>query len=130
MRPQVTRRVDCNNCPVGTVSGVGKGQFCPFIVRSYPRNAQLYRRGDAAGYIWFVKSGVVALDDDQGACEFKYPNSFIGAEVLETGIYRATARTLEPSTLCGATREGFSQWISRNSESLCTALCRAFESSQ
>lgn len=118
--------VECQSCPVGAVSGVGKGQFCPFIVRQHESDTELYSADELADYIWFVKAGVVSLKAPGGHCEIKYPNSFIGIEALDTGRYRATAHTLAPTTLCGATREGFAQWMKSNAEPLCAALCRAF----
>ena len=122
--------IECQRCPVGVASGMPLGQFCPFIVRDYPQDAVLYNVGQTADYIWFVKTGVVALTGDKGTCEFKYANSFIGAEAVETGRYRATAKALSPVTLCGATRQGFAQWMSSHAESLCAAICRAFEDEQ
>lgn len=122
--------VECQHCPVGVASGMALGQFCPFIVRDYPKGADLYHIDQSADHIWFIKTGVVALTDDNGACEFKYPNSFIGAEAVETGRYRANAKALAPTTLCGATREGFKQWMSSHAEILCAAICRAFDDEQ
>lgn len=119
--------IECQHCPVGAISGIQQAQFCPFIVREYPREAVLYRAGEAADYIWYIRSGVIQLTGEDGVIERRQFNSFIGTEAMETGHYRATAEVCEPAVLCGATREGFARWMASHTDSLCVVLCRAFD---
>lgn len=126
----------CHECMVGAVSGVGQGQFCPLVERDYSAGHVLYRKGDSASYIWFVKAGVVELDhedtpddttpdvtrpgdariDDERASTRKNlrrkgPGSFLGLEAMVRDEYGSTARFATAGSLCGATRAGFAQWL-------------------
>jgi CRP-like cAMP-binding protein len=115
----------CDECPMGAASGVGQGTFCPLITRAYAEGDVLYRKGEPASYVWFVKSGVIELDEDEraaGGSERKGPGSLIGLEALVRDEYDATARFATAASLCGATRAGFAQWLGPQSERTCVVL--------
>jgi CRP-like cAMP-binding protein len=115
----------CSECPVGAASGAGQGTFCPLITRAYAQGEVLYRKGEPASYIWFVKSGVIELGKDEPAAqcsERRGPGSFIGLEALVRDEYDATARSATATSLCGATRAGFTQWLGPQSERTCVLL--------
>ncbi len=127
--------IRCEQCSLGIVSGVGRGQFCPFIVRDYKAGDVLYRAGDAASYIWFVKSGVVEIRaagehtaaetaPGESAAEVtrKSQGSFVGLEALVRDHYDANAVFASDATLCGATRAGFGQWLGPRAERTCLVL--------
>lgn len=128
-----TVRESCRECAIGRVSGEGQGSFCPFITRSYRAGDTLYRQGDEAGYVWFVRSGSVQLERTQPgdrppsaatdcAGERKPAGSFVGLESLVRARYDATAQVAEDAVLCGASRAGFAQWLGPNSERTCALL--------
>jgi hypothetical protein len=104
--------VRCEECAIGRDAGLGAGQFCPWITRTYEAGDVLCRAGEPSDYVWFVKDGVVALTRvGAGRAEaLRLPGSFVG---LESGFRRTTARVLVRSLLCGATRERFEAWRSR-----------------
>lgn len=117
----------CHGCPIGAVSGVGQGQFCPLIDRTYAQGEILYRKGDPATYIWFVKSGEVVLDAGENGSEdthsqHKGPGSFVGLEAMVRNTYEATAKLAQTTTLCGATRAGFAQWLGPQHARTCVIL--------
>lgn len=119
----------CAGCPVGAASGAGKGQFCPFVDRSRNAGEVLYLEGEAADYVWFVKSGTVVLhranDDNHGAGParaVRFGGSFIGLEALVEDTYRDTARTTTDVVLCGATRDGMDAWLGPEGTPARTAL--------
>ena len=119
MKPQL-----CRECPIGRVSGEGKGQFCTFISRDHEAGDVLYRHGDEAAYVWFIKSGAVELTGPSGSerRERKATGSFIGLESLIRPRYDATAEVVADATLCGATHEGFTRWLGPGSERTCAIL--------
>lgn len=106
--------VDCASCPLGMVSGVGEGMFCPFIVRDYREGEVLYHKGEPATYGWFIRAGEVEL----GSVERKGPGQFIGLETLVRDQYDTTSRSATATRLCGATREGLLQWLGPESPRL------------
>jgi CRP-like cAMP-binding protein len=115
----------CQECPVGAASGVGQGTFCPLITRAYPEGEVLYRKGEQASHIWFVKSGVLGLGEEERAVECPAqsgPGSFVGLEALVREEYDSTARFITAGSLCGATRSGFAQWLGPQSERTCVLL--------
>ena len=109
--------VACADCPLGRVSGVGQGMFCPFVTRSEAAGALLARAGAMHERIWFVKSGVVgtsaAREDDPSDAidQVHLPGSFVGLECLTRGRYQESARVLARADLCSATTEGFLEWL-------------------
>ncbi|HKE20197.1 MAG TPA: cyclic nucleotide-binding domain-containing protein [Kofleriaceae bacterium] len=120
--------VSCGDCPVGRISGVGRGQFCPFILRARARGEILCLAGDPADYVWHVKSGMVGLsrsrdttelDDIEAIC---LPGSFVGLECLFGGPFLRTARVLSPAVLCGATRDGLPDWARQSEERIVAIL--------
>lgn len=115
----------CDQCIIGIASGVGQGQFCPFITRAYRQGELLYRQGEGASYAWFVKSGVIALyreDTNPGARELVQSGNFVGLESLASDRYQTTATVLADAVLCGASKEGFAQWLAGESDRMCTLL--------
>lgn len=112
---------DCARCPIGVASGVGQGQFCPFIEREYRPGAILYREGEEAGYAWFLQSGTIVLRRG-GTEELGRPGQLIGAEALLGESYQATACVMSDARLCGATRDGLRQWVTGDVERICIVL--------
>ena len=107
--------VRCDGCPVGCASGVGRGQFCPFITREVERGDVLCRAGEPADYVWMVKKGAIGLGllrtDPDRLDTIRLPGTFIGLECLVQETYLVTARVIARATLCGATRDGFLRWV-------------------
>ena len=71
----------------------------------------LWRPGEPADYVWFVKEGAVSIR--RGGESLRSPGGVIG---VEPGLRDSTATVTAPSTLCGATREGFEAWLERTRE--------------
>ena len=118
----VIEPIACQECRLGQLSGLGQGQFCPFVMRSYEPGDILCLAGDAADHVWYVKSGIVGLSrardmdrnaDVEALC---LPSSFIGLECLVGGRFLRTARAISRSILCCATREGFRRWADQSDE--------------
>lgn len=126
--PTSLAAISCDSCELGRISGAGKGQFCPFIVRRYADRQRLCLAGDSADHVWFVKQGVIGLSrsrEDAGELDsMRLPGSYVGLECLLGDRYRYTARALSPCTLCGATRAGFLGWL-RQSDERIAAIMRA-----
>lgn len=123
MKPAANPATSCMTCPVGKASGVGNGQFCPLIVRDHPGGEVLFRAGEQASYVWFVRSGQVELR--RGAPrppQRKGPGSFIGLEALVCDTYATTTHSVTDTRLCGATREGFMQWLGPRCQRFCVIL--------
>lgn len=114
--------VACHECHLGRLSGVGQGQFCPFVMRKYEPGDILCLAGDAADHVWYVKTGVVGLSrardmDRNGHVEaLCLPTSFIGLECLAGDRFLRTARVISRAFLCNATREGFRRWADQSDE--------------
>src|SRR6185503_7501612 len=96
-------QVACSDCPVGRASGLGRGQFCPFITREFPRGTVLCTAGEPADHVWLVKRGVVGLglvrDEPDRLDTLRLPGTFVGLEALMGDRYVATARTVAHTTL-------------------------------
>lgn len=109
---------ECARCPVGLASGIDRGHFCPWITRAYAAGDVLGERGAPADYVWFVKDGVVGLrePDTERIASLRLPGSFVGLECLTGDRRTATAVVLAPSLLCGATRDGFIEWLGASPE--------------
>ena len=118
--------VSCDGCPVGRASGVGRGQFCPFIVREVERGEVLCRAGDPADHVWMVKKGAIGLGLVRGDLDrldtIRLPGTFIGLECLLQETYVATARAIAPARLCSATRDGFQRWARDSNDRLALVL--------
>ena len=114
----------CKDCALGHTSGEGQGQFCPFIQRRYRRGDVLYREGEDATYVWFVRTGAVELRSrGRGdGVENKNEGSFVGLESLIEERYQATAQVTDDATMCGATREGMDDWLGLSRDRACMLL--------
>src|SRR5262245_51863477 len=118
------RPIECKDCPLGRVAGVGAGQFCPLVTRDEPPGAVLARAGEPAERLWFVKAGVIGTRggrDDQpaDAVDRVYlPGSFVGLESLVGDRYEETARVLARAQLCSATLSGLREWSKQSTERL------------
>lgn len=115
---------ECKDCALGHASGEGRGQFCPFIRRHYQRGDVLYREGERADYVWFVKSGAVELQSREHGrgVETLTEGSFVGLESLIDDPYQATAEVADHTTLCGATRQGMADWLGPSADRTCVLL--------
>ena len=114
---RAVKPIACSDCPLGRVSGVGQGMFCPFVTRSEAAGTVLARAGTTHERVWFVKSGVIgtgaARDDgpSDAVDQVHLPGSFVGLECLTRGRYQGSARVLARAELCSATTEGFLEWL-------------------
>lgn len=123
-------KVDCSTCQVGRASGVGAGQFCPFIERKIRVGELIYRAGDDAARVWFVRSGTVVLSrspsegdgSDERARAVRFAGSFLGLEALVAPSYIDTARASSNVSLCGATVQGVDVWLGPRGTPARTAL--------
>jgi CRP-like cAMP-binding protein len=121
--------VNCRNCEVGAASGVGGGQFCPFVDRSRRAGELIYVEGEPAEHVWFVKSGTVVLQRESYGHEteghvraVRFAGTFIGLEGLVNDVYVDTARASTAVVLCGATRRGMDAWLGPKGSPARTAL--------
>jgi hypothetical protein len=114
--------VACHACRLGQLSGVGQGQFCPFVMRRYEPGDIVCLAGDTADHVWYVKSGIVGLrrardmDRNGDVDALCLPASFIGLECLVGDRFLHTARAISRAILCSATREGFQRWADQSDE--------------
>jgi CRP-like cAMP-binding protein len=114
--------IACHKCRLGQLSGLGQGQFCPFVMRKYEPGDIVCLAGNAADHVWYVKSGIVGLTrardmDRNGHVEaICLPASFIGLECLVGDRFLRTARAISRAILCCATREGFQRWADQSDE--------------
>lgn len=121
-------RLECSACEVGRASGVGRGQFCPFIERRLPAGATLYAAGQRAGHVWFVRAGTVVLARaiaDEGAPRaraVRFAGSFVGLEVLVSPVYTDTATAASEVAVCGASSDGIDAWLGARGTPARTAL--------
>ena len=113
-------RVDpiaCGDCAIGRASGAGRGQFCPFITRSYQPGQLLCLAGDPVERVWFVQQGVIGLSRSRAGSQagqfdaLCVPGGIIGLECLFGGHHVRSARALSNARLCGATRDGLHAWL-------------------
>jgi CRP-like cAMP-binding protein len=126
--------ISCHDCALGRASGAGRSQLCPFIIRHYKRGEVICLAGDPAGYVWFVKQGVVGLDrsrDERDELDkldgLRLPGSYIGLECMVDQVYLRTARAVSSVTLCGATRDGFYAWLRQDDERIATIMRAVLE---
>jgi CRP-like cAMP-binding protein len=96
---------------VGWASGVGRGQFCPFIPVRYRTGEQLFRRGDPAEHVWYIAEGVVELRAAGCPAQRRNPGEFVGLDSVVCPQRAEDAVVLEPARLCAARREGFETWL-------------------
>lgn len=126
-------QVACSDCPIGRASGLGRGQFCPFITREYARGELLCTAGAPATHVWMVKRGVVGLGLSSAEPDrldtLRLPGTYVGLECLLGDRYLATARTVARTTLCSATRDGFRRWARESDERLALVLRAALRDS-
>lgn len=126
-------QVVCGSCPIGRASGLGRGQFCPFITRELERGEIVCTAGEPADHVWLVKRGVVGLglsrDEPDRLDTLRLPGTFVGLECLLEDRYRATGRTVARTSLCGATREGFRRWARESDERLALIVRAALRDS-
>jgi CRP-like cAMP-binding protein len=108
----------CANCDIGIASGVGQGNFCPFVDRHRRSGELLYLEGEPASHVWFIKKGTVVLYREAGekdaegrAHAVRFPGTFIGLEALVADEYVDSARATTDVVLCGATRDGMNHWL-------------------
>ncbi|HEU5060102.1 MAG TPA: Crp/Fnr family transcriptional regulator [Kofleriaceae bacterium] len=122
--------VECSACEVGLASGVGRGQFCPFIDRKVPAGTTVFAAGAPADHVWFVRGGTVVLSREPAAGEsgpprahaIRFAGSFVGLEVLVSPVYADTATAATDVYLCGATRDGIDVWLGARGTPARTAL--------
>jgi CRP/FNR family transcriptional regulator len=108
--------VSCASCPCGRAAGVSFGGRCPLVDRRHRAGATVHLEGDVGATVWFVKRGAVLLarsgpDGVERPRAVRGPGAFVGLEALTAGRYADTARTTEPTTLCGTTRDRFDRWL-------------------
>lgn len=101
----------CDTCIVGCAAGVGRGQFCPWIPKTLSPGDILYRIGQSANYVYFVKAGEVGLARGSALDEVVPANQFIGTEALTGETYECTALAVTNVELCEATKEGIARWL-------------------
>lgn len=76
----------------------------------------MYREGDPATHIWFVKRGTVVVTREvqpgrDVAVAIRGPGDFLGMEALVVDAYPTSARTTATATLCGAPRAEVRAWL-------------------
>ncbi len=106
----------CSSCPCGKAAGVRYGGRCPLVDRKRGRDELLALEGEAAHTVWFIKRGTVVLsrsaaDGVDRPRAVRGPGSFVGLEALIRTSYSDSARTSEPSVVCGIAREGLDAWF-------------------
>jgi len=109
----------CGECALGRLSDHGRGGACPFIANKVGADELVAEKGADATHVWWVKDGAVAVGEGEGEGEpvqLRLPGSFVGLEALVSRSYRATARSVTATSLCGATREGFERWVGQSPE--------------
>lgn len=106
----------CSTCPCGQAAGVRFGGRCPLVDRKRRADETVYLEGDAVSSVWFVKRGTVVLsrageDGVEHPHAVRGPGTFVGLEALIRSTYADTARTTEPSVLCGIGRAALDTWF-------------------
>jgi CRP/FNR family transcriptional regulator len=120
--------IRCSQCSIGTASGLGQGQFCPFIDRDRNAGEMLFVEGEPAEYVWFVKRGTIALMRESGDASegrvraLRVAGTFVGLEAIVSGMYWDTARAVSDVTVCGATRDAMDHWLGPHGTPSRTAL--------
>ncbi len=118
MKRRLFESQSCAQCEVGIASGVGHGQFCPFVDRHRRAGELLYLEGEPASHIWYIKHGTVVLYRESGdkdaegrAHAVRFQGTFIGLEALVSDYYADSARASSDVVICGATRDGMDAWL-------------------
>ena len=109
----------CVECPVGRVADTDRGQFCPLVTRSYRPGDLLAQVGQPGEYLWFVVRGVLArasADDPGNLDDRVVAGHFAGLECLLGRPYGSTVQAVTPAVVCGATREGFLNWVAQSEQ--------------
>ncbi|MBL8627666.1 MAG: cyclic nucleotide-binding domain-containing protein, partial [Myxococcales bacterium] len=106
----------CSTCPCGQAAGVRFGGRCPLVDRKRRTDETIYLEGDLVSSVWFVKRGTVVLsrageDGVEHPHAVRGPGTFVGLEGLVQATYADTARTTEPSVLCGISRAAVDTWF-------------------
>lgn len=106
----------CSSCPCGKAAGVAFGGRCPLVDRRRNRDAMVCLEGEPATTVWFVKRGSVLLsrvgaDGVDRPRAIRGPGAFIGMEALVVSAYTDSARTTEPTVLCGIARPDLDRWF-------------------
>jgi len=106
----------CSSCPCGQAAGVRFGGRCPLVDRKRRPDETLYLEGDTVSSVWFVKRGTVVLsrageDGVEHPHAVRGPGTFVGLEALVRPTYADTARTTEPTVLCGISRASVDTWF-------------------
>ena len=106
----------CSTCPCGKAAGVTFGGRCPLVDRRRARDELVCLEGEPVQSVWFVKRGTVLLsrcgpDGVDRPRAVRGPGSFIGLEALVRNTYSDSARTTEPSVLCGIPRADLDAWF-------------------
>ena len=129
MKRAIFESHSCAQCEVGVASGIGKGQFCPFVDRRRRAGELIYLEGERADRVWFIKHGTVVLYRESGNKEaegrahaVRFHGTFIGLEALVSNHYADSARASSDVVICGATREGMDQWLGPKGTPSRTAL--------
>ena len=129
MKRRMFESQSCAQCEVGVASGIGQGQFCPFVDRRRSAGELLYLEGERADHIWFIKHGTVVLYRESGdkdaegrAHAVRFNGTFIGLEALVSDHYADSARASSDVVICGATRDGMDAWIGPKGSPARTAL--------
>jgi len=106
----------CSSCPCGQAAGVRFGGRCPLVDRKRRSDETVYLEGDTISSVWFVKRGTVVLsrageDGVEHPHAVRGPGTFVGLEALVQQTYADTARTTEPSVLCGISHAAVDAWF-------------------
>jgi len=94
-------RVNCWDCRVGRAYMFGRGGFCPHLKKELQAGETLYLAGDVAERVWFLKSGILVLEQDDEV-RLILPDSMVGAEAGAKDVYSGTVRAISEATLCWA----------------------------
>ncbi len=113
---QSPRGPECSGCPCG-LAALASGSSCPFGAVARDKGDVLFREGDLAERVWFVRRGTVMLERFTSASggarvhAVRRTGSFVGLEALVRRGYLDTARTAEPTLVCGASKAVVDHWL-------------------
>ena len=107
-RPKALGFVSCETCPHAPAENKCV-TFCRLITRRFRAGDIVYRLGENADYVWFVKEGVIGLAMSAGdsPTHLQQSGGWIGAQAAPDGTYPRTAIVLVNATLCGQPRSEF-----------------------
>ena len=109
-------QAECEQCACGRASQA-TGRGCPFREEAFERGDSLFREGDPAERVWFVKRGTVVMTSSAGdeeserACGVRRAGSFVGLEALVHPRYLQSARAGEPTVACAAPLAEVEAWL-------------------